>query len=157
MSLFKKALEKLKRAARLGDNEAKEKLNEIGVNQTTVNSSTTGNTRTELERCLRLTFEEHNLSEGKILAEKLLNAGVQDLIPYLCLSAIYGTSENWVQCEHYSKVGLEYEQNNLMLLNHTGVAMCEQGNKNGLEYLRKGSQLRDANCSNNLNYWMNRI
>lgn len=157
MKLFEKALEKLKRSARLGDETAKEKLQEIGVNQSTVSSSTTGNTRIELERCLRLTFEEHNLTVGKQLAEKLISSGVQDLIPYLCLSAIYGTSEDWKNCEEYSIKGLRFDKNNFMLLNHSGVAMCEQGNRNGLTYLRKGAELGDTNCLNNFRYWQQRI
>lgn len=157
MNLFEKALEKLKRSARLGDEKAKEKLEEIGVTQSTVNSSAIGNTRVELERCLRLTFEEHNLTAGKLLAEKIINSGIQDLIPYLCLSAIYGTSEDWRNCEIYSVKGLQFDENNFMLLNHTGVAMCEQGNRNGLVYLRKGAELGDANCLNNYRYWQQRI
>lgn len=157
MNLFEKALERLKRSARLGNEDAKEKLEEIGVTQTTVNSTATGNTRNELERCLRLTFEEHNLISGKQLAEKLINSGVQDIIPYLCLSAIYGTSEDWKNCEFYSIKGLQFDNNNFMLLNHAGVAMCEQGNSNGLTYLKKGAELGDTNCLNNFRYWQQRI
>ena len=152
-----KSLEFLKVSARLGNNYAKKKLDEIGVNQTTINSNSIGNVRFELEQCLKATFEQHDLNRGKLLAEELINKGVNDIIPYLCLSAVYGTIENWRLCEKYSLEGLKYDKNNAMLLNHTGVAMCELGNPNGLKYLEYGKNLGDQNCSGNYNYWRNRI
>lgn len=90
-----KSLECLKVSARLGNNFAKKKLEEIGVNQTSINSNSTGNIRFELEQCLKATFEQHDFNRGKLLAEELINKGVQDIIPYLCLSALYATRENW--------------------------------------------------------------
>ena len=79
------------------------------------------------------------------------------LIPYLCLSAIYATQDDWVECGNYSLKGLDYDDNNLMLLNHLGVAMCKQGNRDGLQYLEKGRLLGDASCSGNFNYWEQRL
>ncbi len=150
-------LENLKRLARLGNQDAKKELDDLGVNQTTVSSFATGSLRTDLERCLKLTFEEHNTYQGEILAKKLINKGVRDVIPYLCLSAIYGTLEDWRNCELYSEKGLEFDENNLMLLNHMGVAMCQQGKVLGLEYFRRGILLGDKNCNDNMDYWANRL
>lgn len=152
-----KSLEFLKASARLGNNSAKNKLDEIGINQTTIGSNSIGNVRFELEQCLKATFEQHDLNKGKLLAEELINKGVNDIIPYLCLSAVYGTQENWRLCEKYSLEGLKFDNNNAMLLNHTGVAMCELGNSNGLKYLEYGKNLGDPNCSGNYNYWRTKI
>lgn len=152
-----KSLEFLKVSARLGNNYAKNELDNIGVNQTTINSNSIGNIRFELEQCLKATFEQHDLNRGRLLAEELINKGVNDIIPYLCLSAVYGTLENWRLCEKYSLEGLKFDKNNVMLLNHTGVAMCELGNPNGLKYLEYGKNIGDPNCSGNYNYWRNRL
>ena len=152
-----KSLEYLKVSARLGNNFAKKKLEEIGVNQTSINSNSTGNIRFELEQCLKATFEQHDFHRGKLLAEELINKGVQDIIPYLCLSALYATRENWNLCEKYSLEGLKFDNNNAMLLNHIGVAMCELGKSDGLKYLEYGKNIGDANCAGNYNYWRNRI
>jgi tetratricopeptide (TPR) repeat protein len=152
-----KSLELLKKSSRLGNNQAKRKLDEIGVTRTELNNTSSGSLRLKLEKCLKTTFEQHNLLEGKRISEALINEGIKDVIPYLCLSAVYGTQENWRLCEKYSLEGLKYDNKNVMLLNHTGVAMCEQGNSEGLMFLEYGKNIGDPNCNKNYNYWINRI
>lgn len=152
-----KALEKLKTSSRLGNNQAKKMLDKIGVKRTVINNNSSGILRSRLEECLITTFEQHNSLEGKRLSEALINEGVNDITPYLCLSAVYGRQENWRLCEEYSLEGLKYDNNNAMLLNHTGVAMCEQGKVNGIRYLEHGKNLGDSNCAGNYDYWKNRI
>jgi len=111
----------------------------------------------ELENCLKVTFEQHDLYNGKLLAEELINNGVNDIIPYLCLSAVYWTLENWKLCKKYSLEGLRFDNNNAMLLNHTGVAMCELGECIGLRFLEHGENIGALDCKRNFNYWRNRI
>jgi hypothetical protein len=157
MNIFKKFLGLLKKDARLGDETAKQKLDELGVNQHKADSFAVGLEREKLERCLQLTFELHDSVEGRKLSEQLINDGVKDIIPWLCLSAIYGTLEEWNKCAYFSLKGLEYNENHTMLLNHLGVSMCYESDRNGLDYLKRGMILGDEGCKANYEHWRYRM
>jgi tetratricopeptide (TPR) repeat protein len=156
-----KALTFLKKSARLGNKNAENLLEEIGVNLSSINSTEVGLNRTKLDECLRATFEQHNLSKGKKISLELIEKGVNDVIPYLCLSAIYATEENWSKCEYFTGLALEIDDTNTMLCNHMGVAICSQSHERileGLYYFKKGFDLGDKDiCGQNFLFWHKKI
>ncbi|SNB22505.1 conserved hypothetical protein [Flavobacterium psychrophilum] len=134
-------------AAQLGNNFAIKELKVVKPK----------NTLEDLEYCLNLTFQQKDLENGEKLALELINNGIDNLIPYLCMSAISATKEEWNYCEMYSSYGLKYARQNEMLLNHMGVSLCEQGKTmKGLAYLKEGKELNYQSCIQNYNYWNNR-
>lgn len=157
----RKGIPFLKKAAQLGVPQAETAINmleQLAQEQDQeMDIATDLETRKKLQRCLQTTFEEHKLEEGKVMAEQLINDGVEHIIPWICLSAIYGTLEDWEKCAYVSKKGLEFDSNDTMLLNHIGVALCHQNQSEGLDYLLKGMKNGDEGCTQNYNYWKFRI
>lgn len=83
------------------------------------------------------------------------------MAPYMGLSLIYATFEEWYNCEQITEKALKIEPNNTILLNHMGVAICSQSDNrilNGLYYFKKGFDLGDeTNCGGNYLYWYKKI
>ncbi|MCD6111981.1 MAG: hypothetical protein J7J86_01795, partial [Bacteroidales bacterium] len=164
MGQLRKGIPFLQKAAQLGNPQAEKAINmleklaqEQEQEQETEDSFAVEETRRKLQRCLQITFEEHNLEGGKLMSEQLINDKVENIIPWLCLSAIYGTLEDWEKCAYVSKKGLQFDSNHPMLLNHIGVALCHQNQSEGLDYLLKGMNNGDESCMQNYNYWKFRI
>lgn len=83
------------------------------------------------------------------------------IIPYYALSLIYATNEDWVNCEVITTKALEINPDDIVMLNHMGVAICSQDNDfilRGLYFLKKGFELGDLDkCGKNYLYWYNKI
>ncbi len=109
------------------------------------------------EKCFDLTYNKHDIPNAKKLAIQIIESGDNHVVPYICLSAIFSTEEDWLKCIKISKMGLSYN-NHPMLLNHIGHAYCQLNNIiEGLSYFKKGAEMGDKPCTDNYKFWLSKI
>ncbi len=122
---------------------------------------------TEFMRLSQIAYQNNNYPKARDYFIEIVKLDIKEgklhfgASPYIALSLIYATLEDWINCEKITEKALELEPQNTMLLNHMGVAICSQSKSrilNGLWYLNEGVKLGDMqNCGGNFTYWYKQI
>lgn len=122
-----------------------------------INSATETQNEDVYEKLVELTFQKNDIEKAKDLALDLIIDGSNNVVTYICLSAIFSTEKNWDRCIEACNEGLKIKEHP-MLYNHKGHSYCMKNQiMDGLMFFEKGKKMGDEACENNYNHWLSKL